>query len=517
MKIKEIENRKDIPEDIKALLREWNDKIVTFQERIQSLEYLKSRNKILETAFSSSLNAIYIQSLNGKGFNYTNPAFFKMWGFESEDQMRYINPNDLWADPIEVKKIMDELRKEKKWEGELIAKHRNGSHFHVFGSAHIIQDEYNSRYMLGSFIDVSSRKRITEMLQESELKYRTLVENLNEGVLLQNLDGTYDFTNPKMASLLGYEIHEIIGMHWENIVPEYEISKVKNQRKERLQGIASVYETFLLRKDETEIPVIVSANPIFDKNGQVKAILAVFTDITAQKNVEKELRDNQSLLARVKLEEERYQAMLSHFTRNNLQKIIYQLDYIKSKYQRESLFRLETIERIIEISIQSSKVIEVVNRIFAVLQSIFTPPPDKISLTNLFISLFQDLNIANEYVIVKEGSLAFSLRVDNYFKEALHEIITFIIQVDKFILLDSETSDQYFTLIISDQSSPPIPKEARLRLEGRVQDDWEYQGHYIGISLASVILQYYGGTLQIKPLEPSGNCFYISLPINLLE
>ncbi|WP_455141304.1 PAS domain S-box protein [Candidatus Hodarchaeum mangrovi] len=517
MKIKEIENRKDIPDDIKVLISEWNNKISSHQEMIQSLQYYKSRNKILETAFSSSLNAIYIHNLDGKGFNYINSAFAKMWGFEAEDQTKYIDPNNLWADPIEAKKIMEELRKEEQWKGELIAKHRNGSHFHVFGSAHIIQGEDNSRYMVGSFIDVSSRKKISEMLQESELKYRTLVENLNEGVLLQNLDGKYNFANPKMAALLGYEIHEIIGMHWESIVPEHEIPNVKNQRDERLQGKSSVYETFLLRKNGTSFPVIVSANPLFDENGQVKAILAVFTDITTQKNVEKELREKQNLLTRVKLEEERYQAMLSHFTRNNLQKIIYQLDYIKSKYQREGLFKLESIERIIEISIQAARVIELVNRIFEVLQSTFEPPSKKISLMNLFISLFQDLNIPEEYVVVKEGSLAFSLRLDNYFKEALHEIVSFIIQVDKFILLETETSNQYFTLIISDQSSPPIQKEARLRLEGRVQDDWEYQGHYIGVSLASVILQYYGGFLQIKPLEPSGNRFLISLPVSLLE
>ena len=74
----------------------------------------------------------------------------------------------------------------------------------------------------------------------------------------------------------------------------------------------------------------------------------------------------------------------------------------------------------------------------------------------------------------------------------------------------------YYTVIISDHSSPPIAPEICQKLSVSVTDEWEYQGHYVGIALASVISQHYGGHLAIEPLDGTGNEFRLCIPKKLV-
>jgi hypothetical protein len=52
--------------------------------------------------------------------------------------------------------------------------------------------------------------------------------------------------------------------------------------------------------------------------------------------------------------------------------------------------------------------------------------------------------------------------------------------------------------------------------EGIEEEKWESLGHYIGLTLASVIAQYYKGKIAIRPLDDGGNEFSIYLPFSLV-
>ena len=54
------------------------------------------------------------------------------------------------------------------------------------------------------------------------------------------------------------------------------------------------------------------------------------------------------------------------------------------------------------------------------------------------------------------------------------------------------------------------------RLSEKITEDWTYQGHYVGIALASVIMKHYKGFLKIIPSSERGNTFQLVFPRNLL-
>ena len=78
-------------------------------------------------------------------------------------------------------------------------------------------------------------------------------------------------------------------------------------------------------------------------------------------------------------------------------------------------------------------------------------------------------------------------------------------------------TDTTFTIHISDQSSIPIPTEVSEILIKDISDDWTYKGYYTGISLASVIMQFHKGSLEINKSNHKGNTFLLNFPISLFE
>jgi len=142
----------------------------------------------------------------------------------------------------------------------------------------------------GTQRDITAQKLMEEELKESRNKYLMLIEKLLEGVLLEDAEGIITLVNPRTLQMLGYSEEEIVGKHWSMIVPREEIERIRVELKKRPLGLSSTYESVLRMKGGEKIPVIVSANPIIDEEGEFQGILSVFTDITEQKRSEEELR-----------------------------------------------------------------------------------------------------------------------------------------------------------------------------------------------------------------------------------
>ena len=121
---------------------------------------------------------------------------------------------------------------------------------------------------------------------QSEQKYQIIVEKLQEGVLLEDLEGIISFVNPRMAEMLGYSTKDLLGKHWTSIVPTGETERIKKQTYQRRFGVSNSYESSLMTKDGRIIPVIITSNPIFGDSESFQGILTAFTDITERKRAE---------------------------------------------------------------------------------------------------------------------------------------------------------------------------------------------------------------------------------------
>ena len=94
------------------------------------------------------------------------------------------------------------------YELELVRK--DGKSIIVSSNSHIYRDKSGKPLGTeGVLTDITERKRAEDALRESEEKYRILVENANEGVLVAQ-EGIIRFLNPGTADIMGYGQEEMI-------------------------------------------------------------------------------------------------------------------------------------------------------------------------------------------------------------------------------------------------------------------------------------------------------------------
>jgi PAS domain S-box-containing protein len=118
-----------------------------------------------------------------------------------------------------------------------------------------------------------------------------IVQSMEEAVLLQDAAGHITFVNPK-AVALGYAADELIGQQWKILLTLEQAAYVEKQNDEWAQGIASRYETTLLTKTGSTVPIIASARPLFE-NDRFSGVLSVLTDIAERVQAEQALRESE--------------------------------------------------------------------------------------------------------------------------------------------------------------------------------------------------------------------------------
>ena len=144
--------------------------------------------------------------------------------------------------------------------------------------------------IVGVIIDVTERKGAEESLRESEERYRTAIEQSNDGIALVK-GGLHIFVNQKMAEIFGYDRpEEIIGQPVAMLVHPDDRERVINLNRQRQKGesVPDKYEFKGRRKNGEPIYIEVSAAKT---TYQGEAISLVYLrDITDRKRAEEALK-----------------------------------------------------------------------------------------------------------------------------------------------------------------------------------------------------------------------------------
>lgn len=177
--------------------------------------------------------------------------------------------------------------------------------------------------LMGLIVDRFFVKYLT-LHRETEEEIRKLkvfnediIQNMLEGVFVEDINGNFTFVNPAAAALLGYSSEELVGQHWTLTVPSDQQPIVQSANELRRQGISSRYELQLLRKDGSRVPILVSATPRFE-DGCFAGVLSVSTDISERKQVEKELKHYADELMQSNKEIKQFAYIVSHDLRTPL-------------------------------------------------------------------------------------------------------------------------------------------------------------------------------------------------------
>ena len=126
-------------------------------------------------------------------------------------------------------------------------------------------------------------------LQESEIKYRRIVDTATEGIWILGPDTTTNFVNHRMAEMIGSSVEDIMGKPMTDFLCEDEVSEHNRRMETHRKGVAENYECRLRHRDGRTIWALASAVPLTDEKKSFMGSFAMFTDITNRKQAESQI------------------------------------------------------------------------------------------------------------------------------------------------------------------------------------------------------------------------------------
>ena len=147
-------------------------------------------------------------------------------------------------------------------------------------------------------LDITLRKQAEEALQESEGKYRTVLEANPDAVVVYDIEGNVIYFNPAFTRIFGWTLEERIGKKMDVFVPEEAWRETKMMIKKVLAGERfSGIETHRYNRKKEIIPVSISGAIYKDQNGKPIGSVINLRDITEQKKLESQLQQSQKMEA----------------------------------------------------------------------------------------------------------------------------------------------------------------------------------------------------------------------------
>jgi len=143
---------------------------------------------------------------------------------------------------------------------------------------------------VAQLVDITDEKRSALALQESEHRYRSLIETMDSGLGVDNADGVMVLANEALCRMMGCDDPEsLIGIPITDIMHGWTENKVHEKMERRKEGKIEHYEALLKHKSGGTVPVMVSASPLKGLNGEFLGSIAIFTDVSDLKKTEAEV------------------------------------------------------------------------------------------------------------------------------------------------------------------------------------------------------------------------------------
>ncbi len=257
--------------------------------------------------FEHSPAMVYLTNLDGLILD-VNEAGARMLGYESPEQVLGLESSvHIYADSQDRKRFLEEIEKTGSVQDfETRFRRRDGTIFDVRITSTMRRNRKGEPGGYEGFIiDVTDRKKAERDLQESEEKYRTVVENSLSAIFIHQ-GGLFRFVNHRLVETLGYDRpEEVVGKPFWNIVHPIDRAMVKERglRREKSEFSPSQYIFRCIKKEGTMIWVDMRAKHA-TYMGKA-AVVGNFIDITQSKKAEDEIRHLSMRLIEVSEEEKR--------------------------------------------------------------------------------------------------------------------------------------------------------------------------------------------------------------------
>ncbi|CAK0762289.1 two-component system, sensor histidine kinase PdtaS [Gammaproteobacteria bacterium] len=282
-------------------------------EKIQR-ENQERYHQIVET----SMDGFWIINNRGR-FQYVNNAYCQLSGYTYDELLNMsITDIELEENRGQTAQYIQKIINEGHYRFETHHRHKSGNLLTIEVSA-VYRKNFNSGMFFGFLRDITEKKRIEEILIESEKKFRKIIESAQNAIIMMGPDGCVSLWNEAAEHIFGYSIAEAMGQDLHKLIAppamQSEFLQAFPHFLKTGKGpvINKTIELISLCKNGKELLIELSISSM--QLGNQWHAIGIVRDITSRKRsevlIEKSLKEKELLLREI-----------HHRVKNNIQVII---------------------------------------------------------------------------------------------------------------------------------------------------------------------------------------------------
>ena len=232
---------------------------------------------------------------NGEGF--WSEGFYQLMGETPDDLdcthaefMKYVHPDDVKRVGAHIRETL-ETRTYMDIEFRLVQ--AGGAIIDIHGKGRNSYDESGKPLStIGTFLDITEHKKAALALRESEDKYRTILESLEDGYYEVDIDGNFTFFNDSLCEIYGYPKNEMMGLNIRKLTDQETAKRGYSLfNKVYTTGRSEKgFEWSITRKDGTNRVVEATVSLKRNTEGVPRGFRGIVRDISGKHRLEAQLQ-----------------------------------------------------------------------------------------------------------------------------------------------------------------------------------------------------------------------------------
>ncbi|MFW6305513.1 MAG: PAS domain S-box protein, partial [Candidatus Saliniplasma sp.] len=453
---------------------------------------LRGSEQKFGTIIEGSADAIFLTDHEGN-YTYANKGASDLLGY-SREEITEMNIVDI--SPVgkleEYQKTFQKIVEEEKIHTEITIIDKEGKTIPVDLNAVLLPNGM----VYGSIRDISDRKEAEEKLMEQEKKYRSIFEQFQDLYYRTDAEGFIQELSPSVKDLSGYDRDELIGEYVGKVYPNPEEREgLLNELSEN--GEVRGYEMKLEKKSGEKAVVSVNSHLIMDEDGEVEGVEGTIRDITERK----EAQERQNFL----------HSLLRHDMANKAQAV---QGYLQLLEEDETLS--EDSKKMVNGTLKANK--ESINLIQKVRLLLSAQKEEKKSVR--IVPIIKGAVESNKPIAEKVGmdisvqcpSLDCEVEGGSLLDEVFYNIIENSIKHSggsKIQISGEITEEEVVCTIEDDGVGIPDDKKEIIFEKGYTTD--EERGTGLGMFIVNMLLESYGGYIEVKDSKLGGARFDVKL------
>jgi PAS domain S-box-containing protein len=262
-------------------------------ERMRAELALRESEEKYRTIIENIQDIFYRTDLTGK-ITMLSPSAAKLAGYDSLDQILGKDVTMVYVEPASRDRLLEALREKGSVYGyPLILKIRDGGIRYVTTSSHFYRDSRgNILGVEGVIHDITEQKQAEDALRESEERYRSIIENIQDVFFRVNRENRIEMISPSAAKIFGYaSAAEMLGK------PVLSVWKRPELRQQFLEAIRARdravqdWEAEFVKADGTSFWGSINARLRTDDRGEYAGTEGTIHDISERKKMEEALKN----------------------------------------------------------------------------------------------------------------------------------------------------------------------------------------------------------------------------------